>query len=121
MTMNEKVTVTVPGVGSHVLDIEVRPDEGDDEIARRLAQTFPIGTILGVSGAKWKVVSKDPPVVVELGLPREDGPQPGERYRPKDPRRKSGFTIKAVTETSVIADDGRVVSLDRMKRYEKIG
>lgn len=51
----------------------------------------------------------------------QGGPQPGEVWKPKDPRRKSGFTIKAVTETEVIAEDGRTVSLDRMKRYERVG
>lgn len=46
---------------------------------------------------------------------------PGQQWRPKDPRRKSGFTIKAVTETEVIADDGRTIQLERMKRYDRVG
>jgi len=121
----EKVTASIPGVGSHVLDVEVRPDEGDDDIARRLSRTFAPGTVLGISGAKWKVLS--PGVVAEVleGQPGPDcleNPRPGQVWRPKDPRRKqSGFTIKAVTETEVIGEDGRTVSLDRMKRYEQIG
>ncbi len=180
----EKIVVNTPGVGPQVIDVEVRPDEGDDDIAKRLARSFPLGTLLSVSGAKWRVTSNDPPKVIEEGVqappranpevgydqngvwntgplgieepsttsvggelvlqpgagvpPREPvlvsvppvlaklpklqhGPQPGEQWRPKDPRRKSGFTIKAVTETEVIAEDGRTVSLDRMRRYEKIG
>ena len=115
----EKVTALIPGVGPQVIDIEVSPSEGDDDIARRLSRTFPPGTILGVSGAKWQVTG--PGEATEL-LPPREGPQPGEVWKPKDPRRKaSGFRIRAVTETHVEADDGRVVSLDRMKRYEKIG
>lgn len=47
--------------------------------------------------------------------------EPGQQWRPKDPRRKSGFTIKAVTRTEVIADDGRTIQLERMKRYERVG
>lgn len=153
--MNEKVSVSVPNAGVHIIDLEVRPDEGDDEIAIRLAKTFPVGTVVGVGGAKWRITSKDPPCVHEVGTqnvvqalapmgvpspkpkPREPlvakvptllsavndqlRPLPGERWKPRDPRRKSGFTIKAVTDTEVIAEDGRTVSLDRMKRYEKIG
>lgn len=125
----EKVVVSLPGVPSQVIDVEVRASEGDDDIARRLAPTFPVGTLLSVSGVKWRVVSQSPPEVAEVGVPQpvlalvdppKDGPQPGERWRPRDPRRKSGFTIKAVTETEVIADDGRTVSLDRLKRYERV-
>lgn len=117
--MTEKVTVTIPGVGPQAIDVEVGPSEGDDEIARRLSKTFPPGTLLGVSGAKWRVLG--PGDVVEV-LPPAEGPQPGDLWRPKDPRRKqSGFRVRAVTETHVEAEDGRLVALDRMKRYEKIG
>ena len=117
----EKISVTVPGVGPQIVEVPVGPSEGDDEIARRLSRSFPPGTILGVSGAKWRVLEQGG--VEEVGAKPKpvDGPQPGERWRPRDPRRKSGFTIKAVTETEVIADDGRTVSLERLKRYEKIG
>jgi hypothetical protein len=167
----EKITATIPHGGTHVLDVEVNDSDGDDDIARRLAKTFPVGTLLGISGAKWRVLGNDPPNAIEVlpgdTLPRLDEvgpiltdanllaqdaqktmktarppllvevpplltrvlkqvrqeapPRPGEVWKPKDPRRKSGFTIKAVTETEVIAEDGRTVSLERMKRYEKIG
>ena len=120
--MTEKVSVTVPGVGPQVIEVSVRPSEGDDEIALRLAKSFPPGTLLGVSGAKWRVLEHG--MVEEVQPPRAapGGPQPGELWRPRDPRRKqSGFRVRAVTETEVIADDGRTVSLERLKRYEKIG
>lgn len=50
-----------------------------------------------------------------------DAYAPGQQWRPKDPRRKSGFTIKAVTEKEIIADDGRTIQLERMKRYDRVG
>lgn len=127
----EKISVTVPGAGVQIIDVEARLDEGDDDIAKRLARTFPVGTLLGISGAKWRILSKDPPEVEEVGVqkrpssvppPGVELPSPGELWRPKDPRRKqSGFRIKAVTETHVEAEDGRTVALERLKRYEKIG
>lgn len=68
------------------------------------------------------------PVVRPEGLPPSEphkvsepvAYKPGQVWKPKDPRRKSGFTIKAVTATEVVADDGRTVQLERMKRYEKV-
>lgn len=51
---------------------------------------------------------------------KEVPPRVGETWKPKDPRRKSGFTIKAVTRTDVVGEDGRTVSLERMKRYERV-
>ncbi len=61
-------------------------------------------------------------VLASLTPPIEPGTYaPGQQWRPKDPRRKSGFTIKAVTRTEVIADDGRTIQLERMKRYERVG
>lgn len=145
----EKISILVPGGVIQCIDIQASADEGDDDIARRMAKTFPVGTIVGVSGEKWRITSKDPPRVELLGagpsrLPREEvleaarqpvvrpeglppsephtvvEYEPGQVWKPKDPRRKSGFTIKAVTPTEVVAEDGRTVSLERMKRYDRV-
>lgn len=125
--MIEKVSATFPGQGPQVLDVEALPHEDDRDIALRLSLSFPPGTVLGVSGGRWRVVARGEVEEVRTAssrppMPPGVDPQPGDLYRPKDPRRKqSGFRIKAVTETHVEADDGRQVSLERLKRYEKIG
>lgn len=194
MISTEKISVNIPHQGFQLIEVAVRPDEGDDEIALRMVRSFPEGTILGIAGVKWRIVSREPPKVEEVtgngskvqpepaakpsrgldltcrkpnvvGLIHHDqalisrnaqqlaeslaepkktgfdkwaakklkspsfakeyrdarGPQPGEVWRPRDPRRKASFTIKAVTGTEVIAEDGRTVQLDRMSRYEKVG
>jgi hypothetical protein len=117
----EKITLTLPGKATTVLDVEARPGEDDKDIALRLAARLPPGTIIGVSGVKWRVAAPDK--VVEADAPVEAvGPQVGERWKPRDPRRKSGFTIRAVTDDDeVIAEDGRTIALSRFDRYEKIG
>lgn len=62
-----------------------------------------------------------PTTVLASPPPIEPGTYaPGQQWRPKDPRRKSGFTIKAVTEKEVVADDGRTIQLERMKRYDRV-
>ena len=190
----EKISVAPPGAGSHLMDVPVKPDEGDEEIALRLAKGFQPGTVLGIAGSKWVVESREPPQVrLRNGKPPEepedeeappestskpgvcqrcgseliDGrcpkatpltvdeaseggtlpspasspepvieplvatipnallklmatPRPGEVWRPRDPRRKATFTVKAVTDTEVVAEDGRSIQLDRMKRYERV-
>lgn len=115
----EKITLSLPGKPTTALDVPVQPSEDDKDIALRLAVRLPSGTVIGVCGVKWRVVAPDK--VVEVTEPSEHGgPQVGERWRPRDPRRKSGFTIKAVTEDSVLADDGRTIALNRFDRYEKV-
>ncbi len=59
------------------------------------------------------VVQTSPAVVV-------GGPQVGERWRPKDPRRKNSFTILKIEGDTAHTDDGRTVKLDRFRRYERI-
>lgn len=61
-----------------------------------------------------------PPTVlsrVQAQLEVDSHPKPGDRYMPKDTRRKSSFVVKEVTETELIAEDGRRVALDRLNRY----
>ena len=106
----------------------VRPAIVEED--RRRAESAAEAPTIAVSNATPKVARE--PLVIEKSpttLSRvndqlrsnEPAYKPGEVWKPRDPRRKSGFTIKAVTATEVIADDGRTVQLERMKRYEKVG
>lgn len=196
----EKITLKVPGQAPQVADVAANPSDSDEDIARRLSRTFPAGTLLGISGAKWTVVGpgqvtladepppssvrlsvrpshvvEEPPtsssvpepvvappepvvtlkeaseslardpsgeeyaaLLIERGLGiraplteatapplpdlfrSEAGPRVGETWKPKDPRRKATFTIRAVTASEVIGEDGRTVSLERLKRYVRV-
>lgn len=130
--MREHIVVKLPGVPPQVMEIEAEIHEDDRDIALRLGRGFPVGTILSIDTVRWAVVSHDPVEVVEAAEPRkqerlksEPPPgvevEPGQTWRPKDPRRKSGFRVKAVVGDTVVADDGRTVKLKRMKRYERVG
>lgn len=148
MYSTEKICINIPGQGKTIIDAAVRPSDGDREIATRLAKGFPIGTVFAFSGVKWKSTSKEPPHVEEI-LPGQSGaphveqepqsvkppaqraiptttpaqasrPQPGETWRPKDPRRIATFKVQEVTDLEVVADDGRRINLDRWSRYVRV-
>lgn len=70
----------------------------------------------GVSASSEPHQIPEPPKKAPVG----DEYAPGQQWRPRDPRRKSGFTIKAITEKEVIAEDGRTIRLERMKRYDRV-
>lgn len=46
--------------------------------------------------------------------------KPGDRWKPKDPRRKSSFTVVKILDGEVYTDDGRTIQLSRMSRYERV-
>ena len=129
----EMVSIRVPNAGFVTLPIAVDLDESDEQIASRLVAkgNYPIGTVLGLGSTKWVVLEnrgvKQIPRLLRGEANRRDidldttGPQVGQTYRPKDPRRKSSFTIKAVHADSVEGEDGRVVKLDRISRYSLVG
>lgn len=48
------------------------------------------------------------------------GPQVGERWKPRDPRRKSSFVVVSVEGDHAVTDDGRKIQLARFKRYDKL-
>lgn len=71
------------------------------------------------------IVRKFEPPPVQIEEPVEEavlvaGPQVGEQWRPKDPRRKNPFTIVKIEGDTAHTDDGRTVKLDRFRRYERI-
>lgn len=121
----EMVSIRVPNAGFVTLPIAVDLDESDEQIASRLVakSNYPIGTVLGLGSTKWVVLeNRGVKQIPRLLTPSIDlGPQVGQTYRPKDPRRKSDFTIKAVHADSVEGEDGRVVKLDRISRYSLVG
>lgn len=134
--MEETIVVQVPGHGSQLVHCRMKPGEGDDEVAKRLSFRFKSGTVLGIDGAKWRV---DGPGNVTLMFDPIDGvypkgngsveerqaaakelPQPGETWKPKDPRRKASFKVLKVEDDHVHTDDGRTIQLARMVRYERV-
>jgi hypothetical protein len=50
----------------------------------------------------------------------EIGPQVGETWKPKDPRRIASFVIVSVEADHVVTDDGRTIQLARFLRYERL-
>lgn len=46
--------------------------------------------------------------------------KPGDVWKPKDPRRKTSFTVLKVEGGEVYTDDGRTIQLSRMSRYERV-
>lgn len=71
----EKVCVNIPGSVKAVIEAPAAPSDDDRDIATRLAKGFPVGTIFGFSGAKWKSISKEPPQVVEITHLQEAAPK----------------------------------------------
>ncbi len=107
-----------------MLQVIVDIAETDEQIATRLVWkgNYPPGTVIGLESTKW-VVQENKRVreIPRLSDTNASGPQVGQVYRPKDPRRKSSFTIKAVHEDSVEGEDGRIVKMDRLGRYSLVG
>lgn len=132
--VTEEIGVTLPGQGQHIVTVQVGPLETDEEVLRRLSTQ--LGTVYNVAGVKYEVVSSVPfrirkleaPVVMQddVRAPESDkvpvsgGPAVGERWRPKDPRRKAAFTVQAVENQHVVTDDGRRIQLSRFSRYERL-
>ncbi len=49
-----------------------------------------------------------------------NGPRVGERWRPKDPRRKADFIVVAIEDDHAVTNDGRRIQLARFRRYERV-
>lgn len=62
----------------------------------------------------------EPPPPSERRVQPSDGPQVGERWRPRDPRRIKSFVILAVKKDYVLTDDNREIQLSRFPRYERV-
>lgn len=68
--------------------------------------------------AKVERASEPPPSERRLSQP--PGPQVGEQWRPKDPRRIASFTVVAVNADHVVTDDGRKIQLARFPKYTRV-
>ena len=114
----ETIAIQPPEGPRSYATIEVRPNETPEGIAFREAvrRRLALGTILVLREQRWGIIDGNGSVAL-----CQEGPQPGEVWKPKDKRRKSGFRVKAVQGSTVVADDGRTIKLDRMKRYERVG
>jgi len=115
------ILIQQPDGAKNCLTIERMEGEPSAVSAARVARDrkLPVGTMLVVSQERWGVT--DEHGSVDLFQVPDGGYMPGDSYRPKDPRRKSGFRIKAIEGDKVIADDGRTIQIDRMKRYVRVG
>lgn len=69
--------------------------------------------------AKVERVSEPPPPS-ERRASLPPGPQVGERWKPRDPRRIASFIVVAVEDDHVVTDDGRKIQLARFPRYERV-
>jgi hypothetical protein len=63
-------------------------------------------------------VTEPPPSEKRTALPA--GPQVGERWKPKDPRRIASFVVVAVEDDYALTDDNRKIQLARFPRYERV-
>jgi len=61
------------------------------------------------------------PAVVIVPETPPAGLQPGQRYRPKDTRRKTEFVVSRVEGNVVFGEDGRTIRIERMQRYQFLG
>lgn len=69
--MLEYVTIVSPSGDRHIIEVPVRITEDNVDIARRLAASMKVGTIIGVSGDRFSVESSSP-VQVRLLLKEAD-------------------------------------------------
>jgi hypothetical protein len=161
-THEERIGVSVPGQGPHIVTVQVGALETDEVVLRRISTV--VGTIFNVGGVKYEVTSSTPfrlkrvkfreeelppetsqastpepepttpepepttskpetvrpPESTAVRLPVLPAPQVGERWRPKDPRRKADFVITAIEDDHVVTNDGRRIQLARFRRYELV-
>ena len=126
----EKIGVRLPDGTRHMAVVRVGALDSDEDVLKRISTR--VGTLFNVTGTKYLVTSQDPfrlekvagneaepAVIAEKAI--EAGPQIGETWRPKDPRRKASFIVLAVEEGHVVTNDGRRIQLTRFKRYERVG
>jgi hypothetical protein len=143
-TMNEAVTVKIPGSKPSPVWVAVQGTESDLDVATRLCRTrsYPLGTLVIVDGTKFKIHGQDPLDLTEL-KPNESGkatplpkpakttqlPKPattgvqvGQRWVTKDPRRKQEpFEVMSVYEDHLVSDKGAKIQLHRLSRYKLVG
>lgn len=125
----ENIGVRLPDGTRHMATVRVGALDSDEDVLQRISSR--VGTIFNVTGVKYQLVSADPFRLKKLSN-SEDGtpiveviktlpttPIVGERWKPKDPRRKTSFTVKEVFADHILTDDGRTIQLARFSRYER--
>jgi hypothetical protein len=131
----EKIGVRLPDGTRHMAVVRVGALDSDEDVLKRISTR--VGTLFNVTGTKYLVTCQDPfrleKVIGDEEVPADSGviaapaakvsagPQIGETWRPKDPRRKASFIVLAVEEGHVVTNDGRRIQLTRFKRYERVG
>ena len=124
----EKIGVRLPDGTCHMAVVKVGALDSDEDVLKRISTR--VGTLFNVTGQKYVVTSQDPFLLKKLADEEEvpvtpvqidtSGPQVGETWRPRDPRRKASFIVIAVEEDHVKTNDGRRIQLARFKRYERV-
>jgi hypothetical protein len=118
----EKIGVRLPDGTRHMAVVRVGALDSDEEVLKRISTK--VGTLFNVTGTKYLVTCQDPFKLKKVGSEEpevaEAGPQVGETWRPKDPRRKASFIVLAVEGDLVVTNDGRKIQLARFKRYERV-
>jgi hypothetical protein len=138
--MNETVGVRLPDGQVVSLRTQVKYTEDDIEVAQRIAKNFSPGTVITVDGNKFKVVSQEPPEVVEVKKPvraqkASEPPQSerkpiaasatplevGQCWVTKDSRRKQEpFKIVQIMEDAILTDKGARIGIHRLNRYKLV-
>lgn len=115
--MEELVCIRLPDGSRSIANIVVQPSEDDRDIALRLARVVPSGSMLGIDGVKWKVLSS-----CQVSIVREQNDEvlPGQQWRPKDLRRKNVFTVARVLDGVIHTTDGRTIQQGRISRYQQV-
>lgn len=128
----EQIGVKLPDNTHYIATVLTGALDTDEDILKRISTK--VGTVFNVTGVKYEVVSSDPFRLKKLHEPRgktfeepvpdsgkrSTGPAIGETWRPKDPRRKAPFTVRAIEGDHVVTDDGRKIQLARFHRYERV-
>lgn len=60
------------------------------------------------------------PPCVPLEVVEDKAVKPGQKWKPKDPRRKGTFAVATVDTEYMYSDTGRKVLLSRLSRYERV-
>ncbi len=146
----EQIGVKIPGQGYYMVSLEVGPFDTDEQVLSRIStKVGTVYNVTGqkfevVSSQPFrlkKLTVKPEPKEDEDEAPRRSrppkkisispsepsrptsqltGPQVGERWKPKDPRRIASFLIAAVEDDYVLTDGGRTIQLARFPRYERV-